>query len=71
MNLGKKFILKNQIWNLCILLLGLILVIARWIYKTKIGVDGKPTKFKAYLVSYRFQQIKRIDFNKLFASIAK
>jgi len=43
----------------------------KWIYKTKIRVDGKPSKLKARLIARRFQRTKGIDFDEVFAPIAK
>ena len=64
-------LMKNQTWELCNLPPGIKLVTAKWIYKTKIGADGQPSKLKARLVARGFQQTKGIDFDEVLAPVAK
>jgi hypothetical protein len=42
-----------------------------WVYKIKVGSNNKPTKLKLRLVAHGFQQRTKIDYNEVFAIIAK
>jgi hypothetical protein len=64
-------ILKNNTWEICDVLKGVNPVSAKWVYKIKVGFDGKPTKLKICLVPHGFQQRARIDYNEIFALIVK
>lgn len=67
----KDSLLRNNTWEICDRPKGITPVTARWVYKTKIGPDGKPTKLKARLVARGYQQTKGIDFDEVFAPVAK
>ena len=41
----------------------------KWIYKTKLNVEGEVEKHKERLVSQGFSQKPNIDYNKTFAPI--
>ena len=43
----------------------------KWIYKTKLNVDGDVEKYKARLVAQGFSQQPGIDYNKIFAPVAR
>ena len=42
----------------------------KWIYKTKLNVDGDVEKYKARLVAQGFSQQPSIDYNENFAPVA-
>ena len=71
MKFERDSLMKNHTWELWEPPPGIKPVTAKWIYKTKIGADGQPSKLKARLVARRFQQTKGIDFDEVFASVAK
>ena len=61
---------SNQIWSLvdppeCIVPIG-----CKWIYKKKIGLDGKVETYKVRLVGKGYNQRKGIDYHKIFSSVA-
>jgi hypothetical protein len=64
-------ILNNNTWEIRDVLKGVNPVSAKWVYKIKVGSDSKPTKLKICLVAHGFQQRARIDYNEIFAPIAK
>ena len=47
-------LMKNHTWELCEPPPGIKPVTAKWIYKTKIGANGQPSKLKARLVARGF-----------------
>ena len=44
---------------------------SKWIYKTKLNVDGDVEKYKAILVAQGFIQQPGIDYNETFAPVAR
>lgn len=42
----------------------------KWVYKLKLISNSEITKYKARLVAKGFLQRPRIDFNKVYASVA-
>ena len=42
---------------------GRKIVKSKWVYKQKFTPDGKPLKFKAYLVAQGFSQVPGVDFD--------
>ena len=43
----------------------------KWIYKTKLNVDGDVEKYKVRLVAQGFSQQPSINYNDTFAPVAK
>jgi hypothetical protein len=43
----------------------------RWIYKIKPGSSGKPDRYKARLVAHGFEQRAGVDYEDVFAPVAK
>lgn len=43
----------------------------KWIYKTKLNEEGKVEKHKARLVAKGYAQKLGIDYNKVFANVAR
>ena len=43
----------------------------RWVYKTKLNVDGSINKFKTRLVVRGYSQQHGVDFSDTFAPVAR
>lgn len=43
----------------------------KWVFKNKSDEHGTATRNKAMLVSQEYAQIEGVDFNEIFAPIAK
>ena len=41
----------------------------KWVFKTKLGLDGQVECYKAHLVGKKFFQVEGIDFNKIYLPI--
>ena len=63
-------LIKDQIWDLCKLLISKKVLQNKWIYRLK-EEDGGKKRFKARLVVKGFAQKKDIDFNEIFSPIVK
>jgi hypothetical protein len=68
---GYNSLLENQTWDLVPLPSGRKLVRCRWVYMTKSIVDGKINIYKARLVAKGFQKVYGIDYDEIFAPVAK
>ena len=66
-----NFLMKNNTWDLVPLPKGRKVVWFKWIYRTKIAVDGSVDKNKARLVAKGFSQVLGIDYTNNFRPIAK
>jgi hypothetical protein len=71
MEYNKESIRKYQTWKLVQLLIGKRPIPSKWVYKIKIGINGKPNKYKAQLVAKGCQQQKGVDYDKKFAPVVK
>ena len=45
---------------------GIVDIRCKWIYKKKIGADGKVETYKARLVAKGYNQCKGIDYQEIF-----
>jgi hypothetical protein len=66
-----KSIEKNQTWELVKLPNGKKTIDLKWVYKTKLNPDGSISKHKARLVARGFLQKEGIDYNEVFAPVAR
>ena len=61
----------NDTWELCELPKGKKMVGLKWMYKTKCKSDGSVERYKAKLVAKGFTQQYGMDFEEIFALIAR
>ncbi|GAU46899.1 hypothetical protein TSUD_296780 [Trifolium subterraneum] len=66
-----KSIEKNSTWELVDLPKGVKKIGVKWIYKTKFNENGEVDKHKARLVAKGYTQQHGIDFNEVFAPVAR
>jgi hypothetical protein len=64
-------ILKNHVWEGVPRPQGKLIVTSIWIYKIKHAVDGSVEKFKARFVARAFSQKEGIDYDEIFAPVAR
>ena len=62
---------KHETWELVDLPEDANLVGSKWVYKTKRNADGTIDKHKARLVAQGYTQEEGIDYNEVFAPVAK
>lgn len=62
---------QNKTWELADLPHGARAVGSRWVYKVKKDQDGNVTSLKARLVAQGFSQRFGIDYNEVFAPVAR
>ena len=61
---------SNQVWSLVDPPEGIVPIGCKWIYKRKIGADGKVETFKARLVEKGYSQREGIDYHDTFSPVA-
>jgi hypothetical protein len=61
----------NNIWSLVPLPNGTKPISCKWVFTIKHGVDGEIERYKARLVARGFTQTFGVDYNEIFAFIAK
>lgn len=71
MNEEIKAIRRNDTWELANLPKGKKLIVVKWIYKTKKNSKGDVKKYEAPLVAKGFTQKSRIDYDEVFAPVAR
>ena len=64
-------IMKNDVWDVVPTLEDKAVVTLKWIYKIKHGSDGSAKKFKARFVARGFSQKEGIDYDDIFAPVAR
>ncbi|GAA0152653.1 hypothetical protein LIER_37533 [Lithospermum erythrorhizon] len=62
---------KNDTWELTNLPEGHKAIGIKWVYKTKTNQDGKVKKYKARLVAKSYKQRYKIDYDEVFAPVAR
>ena len=62
---------KKNTWELSSLPRGHKAMGVKWVYKTKRNAKGEVEKYKARLVVKRYKQKFGIDYEEVFASIAR
>lgn len=66
-----KYIVKNKTWDLVDIPLGAKALGLKWIFKIKRNADGSVNKYKSRLVAKGNIQRHRIDFEEVFAPMAR
>jgi hypothetical protein len=61
----------NNTWELSDVPKGVNVIGVKWIYKTKINEKGNVEKYKARLVAKGYSQKHGVDFNEVFAPVAR
>ena len=64
-------IMKNDVWEVVLRLEDKSVVTSKWLYKIKHGSDGSVEKYKARFVSQGFSQKEGVDYDEMFALIAR
>ncbi|GKF27368.1 ribonuclease H-like domain, reverse transcriptase, RNA-dependent DNA polymerase [Tanacetum coccineum] len=64
-------IVKNNTWKLIPLPKGVVPIGLKWLYKIKRNADGSIMKYKACLVAKGYVQQPEIDFDEVFAPVAR
>lgn len=62
---------RNGTWELEILPPGKKAIGCKWVYKTRYNSDGIVKRDKAHLVIYGNRPLEGIDYNEMFAPVAK
>jgi hypothetical protein len=64
-------IMKNDVWEIVPRPEGKPMVTSKWIYKIKHVADGSIEKYKARFVVRGFSQKKEVDYEEIFAPVAR
>jgi len=71
MKLKIKAIEENETWELTTLPEGAKKIGVKWVNKTKLNEKGEVDKCKAHLVAKGYSQQHGIDYNEVFAPVAR
>jgi hypothetical protein len=64
-------IINNDVWTVVPRPHGKSVVTSKWIYKIKHAADGSLEKYKARFVARGFSQKEGIDYDEIFAPVAR
>ncbi|KAB2605263.1 hypothetical protein D8674_004980 [Pyrus ussuriensis x Pyrus communis] len=71
MNVEIEAIERNDTWELTELPTGSKVIGVKWVYKTKLNENGEVDKYKARLVAKGYSQKYGIDYDEVFAPVAR
>ena len=71
MNEEYDSILRNDVWTIVPRPHGKSVVTSKWLYKIKHAADGSIEKYKARFVARGFSQKEGIDYDEIFAPVAR
>jgi hypothetical protein len=66
-----KSLKANKTWKEMPCPPGVKIVKCKWVFKRKIGANGKVIKYKARLVACGYSQTEGVDFNETYAPVGK
>ncbi|KAM0978655.1 hypothetical protein FF1_014600 [Malus domestica] len=66
-----EMIEKNDTWELVKRPFDKPVIGVKWVYNTKLNLDGSVQKNKARLVAKGYSQKPEVDFNETFAPMAR
>lgn len=64
-------LIQNNTWTTVNLPEGKSVIPCRWVFKTKLDVNGSVTRYKARLVIKGYKQVKGIDYNEVYAPVVR
>lgn len=64
-------LVQNNIWDLVPQEEHMNVVGSKWVFKTKLKIDGSLDRLKARLVAKGYSQVEGLDFAKTFSPIIK
>ena len=64
-------IMKNDVWEVVLKPEDKSVVTSKWLYKIKHGSDGSVEKYKARFVARGCSQKEGLDYDDIFASVAR
>eukprot|EP00253_Pinus_taeda_P019242 PITA_19242 len=71
MNEEYESITKNYVWDVVPRPKDKSIVNSKWLYKIKHGADGSAEKYKARFVARVFSQKEGVDYDEIFALVAR
>eukprot|EP00253_Pinus_taeda_P025599 PITA_25599 len=71
MNEKYESIMENDVWDVVTRSKDKFVVTSKWLFKIKHGVDGSAEKFKAKFVARGFSQKEGLDYDEIFAPVAR
>ena len=63
--------MKDDVWDMVPRPKDKSVVTSKWLYNVKRGVDGSAEKFKARFAARGFSQKEGVDYDEIFAPVAR
>ena len=64
-------IMRNDVWDIVLIMEGNSIVSSRWLYKIKHVANGRIEKFKERFVARGFSQKEGVDYEETFSLISR